>query len=210
MAIITGISLILMTVLAGYSFGYGFSEFYQTDQLISLKSNINNNQSLYKSMLIGILLILILDLLVSYTLFRYFKAENKKTSLVSGLLRVLYTFIFGFASLYLIKNLNTNEISNKLLNENFETFQSIWNCGLIIFGFHITLIGILMKLHKNIPKTLWSLTLFAGMCYIIVHILKLTNPNTEFVMNLEMILALPMAIGEIGLAIWLLIKGGKK
>jgi hypothetical protein len=37
----------------------------------------------------------------------------------------------------------------------------------------------------------------------------LTLNQSDIVSNLEMILALPMAIGELGLAIWLIIKGGK-
>jgi hypothetical protein len=43
----------------------------------------------------------------------------------------------------------------------------------------------------------------------VVHLLKLTLPQSEFTRILEMILALPMAIGELGLALWLIIKGGK-
>ena len=67
-----------------------------------------------------------------------------------------------------------------------------------------------MKLHIRIPKVLWYLTLIAGVSYVVVHLLKLGSPNSEMVKNLEMILALPMAIGELGLAIWLLFKGGKE
>ena len=46
------------------------------------------------------------------------------------------------------------------------------------------------------------------MSYVLVHLLKLNSPS-QFVSNLKMALALPMAFGEIGLAIWLLVKGGK-
>ena len=209
-AIITGFSLILMAIIAGFSVGYAFSEFYQPNQLDSLKENILNNLGLYRNMLIGILAIIILDLLVSYTLYAYFKDDNRKVSFTSGILRVAYTFIFGVATYFLVKNLNIRELTNQEINANFELFQSIWNSGLVIFGFHIILIGILMKLHGIIPKILWYLTLIAGISYIIVHLLKLTNPDSEFVVTMGMILALPMAIGELGLAIWLLIKGGKE
>jgi magnesium-transporting ATPase (P-type) len=209
-AIITGISLILMAVIAGFSIGYAYSEFYKPEQLENFNGIILNNQVLYKNMLIGILIILILDLLVSYTLYKYFENDNRKISLASAIIRMIYTLIFGIATYYLTKNLNINEITSQSINTNFQSFELIWNSGLIIFGFHILLIGVLMKLHRRIPKILWYLTLIAGVSYIFVHILKLTSPNSEFVTSLEMILALPMALGELGLAIWLLIKGGKK
>jgi hypothetical protein len=61
----------------------------------------------------------------------------------------------------------------------------------------------------KIPKILWYITLVAGISYVIVSLSKLESPNSEMVKNLEMILALPMVVGELGLAVWLLVKGGK-
>lgn len=208
-AIITGLALILMAVVAIFSLGYAFSEFNHPEQIDSLKDNILANQGLYLNMLLGIFVILLLDLLVSYTLYKYFENDNRKISLAACIIRILYTLIFAMASYYLTKNLNINEVTNQMINTNFQSFQFIWNSGLVIFGFHILLIGILMKLHKVIPGVLCYLTLLAGILYVIIHILKLTNLNSEIVSTIEMISALPMAIGELGLAIWLLIKGGK-
>ena len=141
-AIITGLSLILMAIIAGFSVGYAFSEFYQSDQLDFLKDNILNNQGLYQNMLIGILAIIILDFLVSYMLYAYFKNDSGKISLTSGVLRITYTLIFGLATIYLTKNLNISELTNQAINTNFQLFQTIWNSGLIVFGFHIILIGV--------------------------------------------------------------------
>lgn len=67
-----------------------------------------------------------------------------------------------------------------------------------------------MKIHKRISIALWVLTLIAGISYVIVHSLKLTPLTSGIVNNLEMVLALPMFLGELGLAVWLLIKGGKE
>lgn len=210
LARITGWSLILMAIIAGGSIGYAFPEIYNPEHIGAVKDNLLHNEGLYKYMLLGILLIIILDLLVSYTLYHYFKNDNKKVSLVSTLIRIIYTIVFGIASYFLVKNLDHSETSNELLINNFQQFQIIWNAGLIIFGVHILLVGVLMKLHKKIPKILWYLTLLAGISYIVVHILKLTFAESDITSNLAMILALPMALGELGLAIWLIIKGGKE
>ncbi len=208
-AIITGISLFLMAIIAGFSIGYAYSEFHQPAEIDFLKDKILNNLELYQAMLIGILIILILDLLVSYTLYKYFENDNKKLSMVSSAIRIIYTAIFGIAVLFLSKNLSSSEITNQIIASNYQNFQSIWSAGLMIFGVHIILIGVLMKLHQGIPKFLWYLTLFAGISYMLVHLLKLADFNSQFVRSLEMILAIPMALGELGLATWLLFKGGK-
>ena len=210
LAITTGISLLIMAIVAGFSVGYAYAELYNPAQLEFLKDSILQNMGLYQSMLIGILIILILDLLVSYTLYKFFEDDNKRMSFLSGVIRVVYTVIFGIATYYLTKNLSTNELTNQIANSNFQQFQIIWNGGLVVFGFHILLVSFLMKLHMIIPKILWYLTLIAGVSYLVLHLLKLGSPNSEMVKNLEIILALPMTIGELGLAIWLLIKGGKE
>lgn len=209
-AIITGISLVLMAIFGIFSLGYAYTQFDTPKQSEFLKDIIITNMGLYQSMLIGILIIIILDFTVSYTLYKYFENDNKKMSLLSGIIRVIYTLIFIIATYYLTKNLNTNELTNQKAISNFHQFQTIWNSGLVIFGFHIILIGWLMKLHHKIPKILWFITLLAGVSYMITSFLKVVSPDSELVETLIMILALPMTIGELGLAIWLWIKGGKE
>jgi len=66
-------------------------------------------------------------------------------------------------------------------------FEFIWNAGLMLFGFPIILMGILMNLHQRIPKFLCYLTLISGLSYIVVHLLKLTYIDSQFVTDLELI-----------------------
>ncbi len=208
-AIITGVSLIIMAIVAVFVVGYAYAEFDTPGKIDQLTNNIIQNKGLYLGMLSGFLVILLLDFIVSYTLYKYFKDDHKIMSAVSGLIRTIYTIIFVIATYYLTKNLNTNELTDQLAKSNFEQFQTIWNIGLVIFGVHILLIGYLMKLHSKIPKILWYITLIAGVSYIVVSSLKLTCPNSEIVTVFVIMMALPMTIGEMGLAIWLLMKGGK-
>lgn len=207
---ITGVALLTMTVIAIFSIGYAYDQFDKPKQLEWLKNNINQNIGLYYSMLTGILLIIILDFIVSYTLYKYFEEDKRKLALLSGIIRAIYTVFFGIATYYLTKNVNTNELTNQIIKSNFEQFQTIWNFGLVIFGFHILLIGYLMKVNREIPNILSYITIIAGISYMLTSLLKLEVPNSQLVNTLVMILALPMTIGELGLAIWLLIKGGKK
>lgn len=207
---ITGVALLTMTIIAIFSIGYAYDQFDRPEQLEWLKNTITQNIGLYYSMLTGILLIIILDFIVSYTLYKYFEEDKRKLALLSGIIRAIYTVIFGIATYFLTKNVNTNELSNQIIKSNFEQFQTIWNCGLVIFGFHILLIGYLMKVNREIPNILSYITIIAGISYMLTSLLKLEYPNSQLVNTLVMILALPMTIGELGLAIWLLIKGGKK
>ncbi len=149
-AIITGTSLILMAIVAIFSIGYAFTQFDNPEQTEFLKDNILQNTGLYQSMLIGILIIIILDFIVSYTLDKYFEEDHQKMSLISGIIRAIYTMILVIATYYLTKNLTTNELTNQIASSNYQQFQTIWNSGLVVFGFHIILIGWLMKQHRHI------------------------------------------------------------
>ena len=206
----TGVLLLIMAIIAGFSIGYAYPIFDNHEQFELTKNNILENQGMYLSMLIGILIIIILDFIVAYTLYKYFEDNHKNISLISGIIRGVYTLVFCVATFYLIKNLNTDELTNEIAISNFRQFQLIWNSGLVVFGFHILLIGYLMKLHLKIPGVLWVLTLIAGISYIIISILKVENPNSEIVKALIIIFMFPMTVGELGLAIWLLLKGGKE
>jgi hypothetical protein len=205
----TGYTLLLMAIIAGFAFGFVLPKIFNTSQLDFVQSNLVSNLQLYKWMLLAILIVLLLDILVSWTLYHFFKNDNKKIALLSSILRIVYTAVFGIAAFYLTKNLQLTLTSNEIIIQNFQEFQSIWSAGLIIFGLHLFLVGILMKLHQRIPKVLWYFTLIAGVSYVVVHLLKLTLNQSDIVGKLEMVLALPMAIGELGLALWLIFKDGK-
>lgn len=209
-AIVTGGSLVLMAVVAAFTMGYALAEFNLADQAEAVKEAVLARQGLYKGMLAGILVILLLDLLVSYSLYAYFKADSRRFSLISAALRIIYTLVFGAATFFLVKNLDASNLDGSELLANIQSFQSTWSGGLIIFGFHLLLVAVLMKLHSRIPKILWYLAFIAGASYVLVNLLKMVSPGAEYVRTLEMILTLPMAIGELGLAVWLLVRGGKE
>lgn len=210
LAKLTGYALLLMAIIAGFSFGFAFPKIYVPGQPENAHSALTEHWQLYKFMLSGILLVLLLDLFVSWTLYLYFKNDHKKLAAVSGFLRIIYSIIFGMATYYLCLNFGFSNNNNALIIENYQSFHTVWSIGLIVFGIHLLLVGVLMKLHKRIPAVLWYLTIIAGASYILVHLLKTAFPQLTALSNtLNNILALPMAVGELGLAVWLIIKGGK-
>lgn len=209
LAIRTGWALVLMAIIAGFSLGYALNTFTQTETVDPAGPPLLARKGLYLGMLLGLSVIVVLDLMVSYTLYKYFERDNKQVSFLSAGLRLIYTLVFGVAIYQLARNVNTVEITNQAVQRNFEMFQAIWSAGLVIFGMHLLLVGYLMKLHQAIPRILWVLALVAGASYILVHALKFTAIQATILSNLELVLAFPMAVGELGLAIWLLVKGAK-
>jgi hypothetical protein len=89
-------------------------------------------------------------------------------------------------------------------------FQKMWSFGLIIFGIHLFITGYLVLKSAFIPKVLGILLFIASVSYIFIHIMHLFLPQYDNITAVaETILSLPMAVGELGFGVWLLIKGGR-
>lgn len=197
-----------MALLAGFSYGYAFTKFYTPNQLNPGPANISENQELYKWMVIGFIFVALLDFLVSWTIFKLFKKENKQLALIISLLRFLYTVIFSRAIIFLINNFELSSKHDVDVNRNFENFLNTWSIGLICFGIHLILLALLLKKHLYIPKFIWYLMFIAGISYLSTNSIKIFIPESHDTINhLETILALPMALGELCFAFWLIFKG---
>ena len=205
---LTGALLILMAVLAGYAFGYAYPLFDFELGRLSLHEAFVANRDTYKYMLIAIGAILLLDLFVSYTLYRNFEDVDESLSKSMALLRIAYTFIFAWAGYYLFLNHWQTDLNNDVLAYHYHGFTCVWDVALTLFGVHLFLLGRLMKQSIGVPKFLSILMLIAGVCYIVYHPIDLVWPDADITQKLEMILGIPMALGELLFAFWLLFKGG--
>lgn len=175
---IIGGALLLMAVLAGLS----------VSALGTLPASIG---------LVGVFL---LDILVSFCIFKYYKKEKPKLAKSSSFLRLLYTGILGVA------------IGN-LFAGNVPMFNTIWGVGLIAFGIHLITLGILFDNEggkKWVNVMIKSLLVLAGIGYLIQYVGILVVPNPiGFAALMESIFILPMILGEVFFALWMLIKGGR-
>jgi len=86
-----------------------------------------------------------------------------------------------------------------------------WAIGLIVFGFHLLVLGYLVFKSGCIPKIIGILIAIGAVCYLIQNFAVFVLPNYEnSKATFEMVFGIPMAIGELSLAFWLLFKGGKR
>lgn len=210
-ALAISIALLSMAVLAVLAFGLVMPMFNTLMSTSDLRSLMLGQEDAYAGMLVLIGLIIVLDILLSVLIADFFKTINKKLAFYTGLLRFLYSGLFGLALCFLLSGFFTNEIHAADFWINMKRFYWLWNLSLgFLFGPHLVLTAYLMKQYKIIPVFVWGLTAFAGLAYIIVHLLKIFVPQWPTLELIELILILPMALGELLLAFWVLIKVGFK
>lgn len=206
---LTGISLILMALISFFAYGYAHSSLIVTGDAEATLSNLSASKGLFTGEIIGWGFIWLTDLIVTWGLCTYFKPIKKNLSMIAAGFRLVYTVMLGIGILSLISASGMIAGGNSAdLMAKIDQFDQIWSLGLIIFGIHLFLTGLLALKRVGLPKLISYLVLIAGVSYALVHALYNFAPSmTDFTQTLEMILMLPMFVGELSLAVWLLIKG---
>nr|MBD3621813.1 DUF4386 domain-containing protein [Sunxiuqinia sp.] len=216
--VIAGISLIIMAIVAGFSFGYAHNNLVMDSPEITLQ-NLQANKSLFYAELSGWSIIFMTDLIVAISLYFFFRNTSKQISTITSLIRITYTLILGIAIIQLFKILPVLSLDTPVLEQHavsettvhIQLFEKIWSIGLILFGLHLIGLGYLSVKSKSVPKLLGYLLYFGGLGYAFLHSSRQLSLFDLKVLNLgENILATPMALAEILMALWLVYKGLQK
>ncbi|MGM0877447.1 MAG: DUF4386 domain-containing protein [Bacillota bacterium] len=216
-----GFGLLLMFILAI------FANFFVLESLIipgdaaTTANNIIANELLFRGGISSFIIVIILDVLVAWALYILLKPVNKNLALLAAWFRLIYTAIFGVALYKFLSVLQLLSGADYLTV--FETdqlhaqvmlfinaFNNGWLIALVFFGFHLFVVGYLIFKSGFMPRILGILLIMASMGYLIDSFAKLLLSNyTDYETIFLLIVAVPGVIGELSLALWLLLKGNK-
>ncbi len=143
-----------------------------------------------------------LDVFVAWALYELYREHT--LSRISTYFRIMHATIMGAAVFALVSILTLTTSKDILAQINI--FNTLWLIGLFFFGIHLALLSVIIKNISTVPFIL----LLAGIMYIAdtsAHFL-LENYKEYASLFLTMV-AVPSIFGEMSLAVWLLIKGGR-
>ncbi|MDX5319888.1 MAG: DUF4386 domain-containing protein, partial [Bacteroidota bacterium] len=167
-----------------------------------------NHGSLVHAIAWSFVWVLLLDVLVSFGFYAWLKSKAPALSKWMAGTRLLYSLILAVGIYDLFDAVPFPSESDIQSYEALKHFHQVFSFGLILFGVHLFLLGLLLLKNQNIPKILGILALFAGVCYSMVHLMPhLGETLASLKPTAESILALPMAAGELILAFWMIFKG---
>ncbi|MFC9445940.1 DUF4386 domain-containing protein [Bacillus cereus] len=209
-----GTSLLVMAFIAFFSYGFVHGNLVVQGDASATLHNIQTSNALFKAEIFGWIIIFITDILAAWALYFFLKPIHASISLLAAWLRLMYTAILGIAifnlilALLLSKNTIANPEAYTMLFLN--AFEYIWSVGLIILGLHLFALGYVVFLSKQIPKFISILLFIAAIGYMLIHVMNTMFPQYDTMISIiQVLFQLPMIAGELGLAIWLLLKGGK-
>lgn len=216
LAKLTGIGYLIIFITGFYSNFFVLESLLVPGNPELTVNNVINNDLLFRSGILGFVIMVIADLILAWTLYYLLSEINKSISLLAALFRTVNAAIFGLALPHLLNVLNLLpdgeyriQAGNEILSA-FAGFNSTWLIGLIFFGFHLVILGYLILKSGYIPKILGILLFIAGVGYLIDSFANILLPNYNAYKDIfMMIVMLPGIIGELSFTIWLLVKGSK-
>jgi hypothetical protein len=220
-ALTAGTSLIVMALAAFFSFGYAHGTLVDFEHADATLSRLLSSSMLFKAEIVGWLIILICDIIAAWAFYIFLKPYHHHLSLLGAWFRLIYTAILGAAILnLLIAMILTGQTNVQYLLEapqqqaqvmvSLAAFESTWSFGLIIFGGHLLVTGLVAYKADPIPRWISILLLIAAFGYMFTHLLSIVSAQENKALEiLTMILTVPMTIGELGFGLWLLFRGGK-
>jgi len=213
-AIIAGIGLILMAILAPIANFAILQKLIVSNDSAKTVSNIVSSEGLFRIGICFFLIVAILDIIVAWALYVFLKPVNKSLSLLTAWVRIVYATVLAFVLIYLLNVLQllhgaeylasftTSQIQAQVML-SLNLFNLGWGLDLIIFGFHLLLLGYLVFKSGYMRKILGILLILASLGYLIDGFGKLLL--ADYNMNISMV----TFIGEVILIFWLLINGWK-
>lgn len=213
MARLSGLLLIAMALAAGFAYGHVYRGLIDSGSPEETYRNLQSSALLFRYGIGAWGAIVLLDLLVAGSLHGFLREVHPRLSALTALIRVVYAFVLLAAVAHLVEALALVETAAPPAEvlRALQRFETVWSQGLILFGFHLLGLGLLIIRDKGIPSFFGGLLLFAGCCYTGIHLAKIVLPGyTQQLASIEMIVSLPMGLGEIGFAFWLLFRGGKR
>lgn len=208
-AIVAGLGLLAMAILAPIANFGVLGQLVVAGDAKATAENIAASSGLFRWGIVLMLLVAVLDVLVAWALYVLLEPVSKSLALLAAWLRVAYSAVFALALTPLLgvvqmlegnSSLETSQLQAQVML-SLEGFHNGWDIGLVLFGFHLLVLGYVAVKTGFIPQWLGVLLLVAGLGYLVDSFGRLLSADYTFS------LAVYTFVGEFLLIFWLLWKG---
>ena len=180
-------------------------------------SNILGSETLFRIGLAGDMLTLVCDVALAMILYVLLKPVNRNLALAAAFFRLTSSAIIGVAKLFEIAALvalghanNPNSFEPGQLNDlaymSLRVHGFGFGAGLLFFGFCTVLFGHLIRRSGYLPKMLGVLLVIGGWGYVVFSLAQMLAPAFAGKYLFPWIM-LPAFPAELGLSLWLIVKG---
>ncbi|MBD3385252.1 DUF4386 family protein [candidate division KSB1 bacterium] len=202
-ALVAGIGLLVMAVVAALANFGVIANLAVPGDPAATAANLAESAELLRLAAAGLIVVAILDVVVAWGLYVVLRSVNPSLSLLGCWLRLVYAAILAVAVNSLYDALRAGPMDPALTVFFLESFDTLWQVGLVIFGVHLIVVGLVAWQSGFIHWLFGGLLILAGVGYTVDGFGTLLSP--DYVLGLAMF----TFIGEVAFIFWLLIRGRK-
>jgi hypothetical protein len=207
-----GIGLLVMSALAGFAKVFALDGLVTEENAAQTAKDVTQSMGLFRLSIVSLILVVTLDVVIAWALYRVFSPVSRSISLLAAMLRLVYAGVFMVAIGQLIgvarllghdatpAVFSTDQVQAQALS-GVNAFDDIWDAGLFLFGIHLLAIGYLAYRSGYVPRFLGVLLGIAGLGYAIDSLAAVLSQGSWTDISSFTF------IGEFLLALWLVIWG---
>jgi hypothetical protein len=214
---IGGLLYLFIIVAALFGEAYVRNTLLVTRDPIATANNILGSETLFRAGLAGELLTCVCDVAVTLILYVLLKPVGRNLALLAAFFRLTFVAVYSVAKLFEIAALAALDGADYLKGFDAQQLADLafvalrvhglgYGVSLLFFGFCCILFGHLIRKSLYLPGILGILLMIGGLGYILFSVAQILAPS--FAANyLFPWLMLPAFPAELGLALWLTVKG---
>lgn len=199
-SLIAGIALLLMAVLAFFGNFVVIQALITPGDAARTAGDITGSEALFRWGIAAFVLVAVLDVVVAGALFTLFEHVHRGLAAMAAWFRAIYAAVLLVAAAQLVIALDPLNDPGQVLRA-VGAFTTIWELGLVLFAFHLLLIGYLAYRSGFIPRAIGILLVIAGLGYLADGL------GLVLIADYSLDIALFTFAGEVVLIFWLLISG---
>jgi hypothetical protein len=171
-----GVALLLMSVVAIFGNVVVIDGLITEGDAARTAADIMGSQGLFRLGIASLVIVVALDVVVAWALYRVFSPVNRSLSMLAAALRLVYSGVFLVAVGQLLgvvhllgDDSNLNLLGADQLNAQamigVTAFKDIWYVGQFLFGLPLLVIGYLAYRSRYLPRVLGVLLVVSGLGY---------------------------------------------
>jgi hypothetical protein len=174
---------------------------------------ITDRQVLLGLAIVGFILVAVLDVVLAWAILRYFGDRHRGLPRLAGWLRVAYAAVLATAVGQLATALRLATGSGQAdaaAHSALLEFSATWQLGLVVFAAHLVVLGTILMRDAATPTWLGVVIVVAAFAYAADGIARIFLAlDSPVLASLTGLVAVSSIVGEIGLAIWFIARGGR-
>jgi hypothetical protein len=209
-SIIAGIGILLIAALAGFGGLFVVEGLVTRGDAAKTAKDVMASAGLFRLGVASLYLVVVLDVIVAWALFRVFGPVSEGISRLAAWFRLAYAAVFmvaisqlagiphllgsdGYSASFGAEQLHAQALLRA------DAYHDIWMGGLVLFGVHLLLIGYLAFRSGYVPKILGVLLAVAGFGYVFDSVGAVLSESAPVISTVTF-------LGEFLLGIWLVVR----